>query len=101
MSSTLSAGELIARMKARHLQLALESQLGYRGIACAEKIVVFEKISQHLRMNEQRRLALQRVCILQRLQFVRQLFEQPHAGALCADAVAHAIVQMRSCSERT
>ena len=54
-----------------------------------------------MRMDEQRRLALQRVRILQRPQFVRQIFEQSHAGALRTHRVAHAIVQMRNGSERT
>jgi hypothetical protein len=39
--------------------------------------------------------------ILQRLQFMTQFFEQSHAGALSHDAVAHAIVQMRSRGKRT
>src|SRR5688572_2103871 len=97
----VGASELILRVKARHLQLTLESQLCYRGIARVEKIVVFEKVSQHMRMNEQRRLALQRVCTLQLTQFVTQLFEQSDAGALRTDAIAHAIVQMWNRSERT
>ena len=98
---SIRASELIPRVKARHLQLTLESELCYRGIAGVEKVVVLDEVSQHMRMNEQRRLALQWVRILQRLQFMTQFFEQSHAGALCADAVAHAIVQMRSRGKRT
>src|SRR5487761_2755352 len=50
----LGAGELVVRMEARDLDLALQPLSGEGGVGQFQKIVVVEEIAEHARMHQQR-----------------------------------------------
>jgi hypothetical protein len=95
----LSSRELVARMKAGYLQLALQSQFANRCVADVEKIVVLEEIVERPRMNEQRRFTVQWIRLVQADQFRTQLCQQSGSGSLPADEKAHAIGEVRGLRE--
>jgi len=91
----LSSRELVARMKAGYLQLALQSQFANRCVADVEKIVVLEEIVEHPRMNEQRGFTGQGIGCMQAQQFCAQFLEQSRCRSLLADIKAHPIGPVR------
>ena len=76
MSSGCVSGELIVRMKTRHLQLALQTQVGHQRIANLEELVVLDEVVEHPRMNQQSGFKLRRVGGLQAQAILLQILEQ-------------------------
>ena len=57
-------GKLVLRVKARHLQHAVEAEVFERGIGCVEKIVELGEIDERIRVDQQRGLDDRRVAVV-------------------------------------
>lgn len=93
--------KLVLRMETRDLQLTLELQIGDRGIAHFQKLIVLGEVIQHPGMNQQDGLALRRIRGVQPLEFVAQVFEQSRCGTLLTDLETHAAAAIWAFGERT
>src|SRR5277367_2366157 len=85
----LRAGELIIRVKTRHLQLSFELQVDDGRVAHIEEIVVLDEIIERKGMYQQRRLARTRILSVQIKQFRLKILQQTRRGALSAHSKAH------------
>ena len=83
----LAAFELIRGMKARDLQLALETERRERSIGLVQELVVVAEVVQHVRMNQQRGLHERRVGTLKMEQLIGELVGETYRGALRAHTV--------------
>src|SRR6185437_13998874 len=96
----LRIGEPVAGVKARDLQLSLQTHLDDRRLADVEKLVVFDEITQDPWMYQQRGFATRGVRCVQGGQFRAQLLQQPGGRTPFADAKAHAVAAVHAFGER-
>ena len=91
--------ELVLRVEARDLKFRRESQFGHGSLGRSQKMVVLDKLRQHIRMDQQRGLAFVRARRVQNAQFAREVFQQRRRGTRATHAIADAIVHMHGLGE--
>ena len=74
-SIRLGVAELVLRVEARELEFRGVAKLGGGGFGGGEKETVFQKIRQHIGVNQERGFTLCRVCVVQRVEFAGEVFE--------------------------
>ena len=100
MSSASRAGELVARMEARQLELAVETRARQPALGACREIVEVQKIGQGVRCDQECGVALGRVAGRELVRFVQQRVDQVGLFARQVDGIVNLPSHMHRLRER-